>query len=77
MDVNELLQSLSNQSRQAAGGRSGDPKATPQSNGNLYVTRKEIQQLRRDLCELLNLLLNLHVTSEIDMEIPYMDIHLN
>ena len=77
MDVNELLQSLSSQVSQTAGGRSIDPKTAPQRNANSYVTKKEMQELRRDLCELLNLLLNLHVTSEIETEIPYMDIHLN
>ncbi len=77
MDVNELLHSLSSQTGQATGGRSGDSKTTPLSIGNSYVTRKEMLELRRSLCELLFLLLNLHVTSEIDSEIPYMDIHLN
>jgi hypothetical protein len=77
MDVNELLQSLSSQTGQAAGGRSGDPKTTSQSKADSYVTKKEMVELRQSLCELLFLLLNLHITSEIDMEIPYMDIHLN
>jgi hypothetical protein len=77
MDVNEQLHSLNSQTGQATGGRSGNSKTTPLSPAGSYVTRKEMLEFRQGFCEILFLLLNLHITKEIDMEIPYMDIHLN
>ncbi len=77
MDVNELIQSLSGEAGRAAAGPSGDTRIDPAKSGKTYVTRQEIMELRRDLCELLGLLLNLHVTSSLDVEVPYMDIYLN
>jgi hypothetical protein len=77
MDVNELLQSLSGETDQVATNRSGESKAAPSGYNNAYVTRQEILELRRNLCELLRLLLNLHVTSALETEVPYMDIYLN
>ncbi len=77
MDVNELLQSLSGKTDQVTNNRSGESKAAPSGHGNTYVTKQEILELRRNLCELLRLLLNLHVTSALEMEVPYMDIYLN
>jgi hypothetical protein len=77
MDVNEQLHSLNSQTGQATGGRSGYPKTTPLSSVDSFVTRKEMLEFRQGFCEILFSLLNLHITKEIDTEIPYMDIHLN
>lgn len=76
MDVNEQLHSLSSQTGQAIGRHSGNSQTTSVSIDS-HVTRKEMLEFRQGFCEILFLLLNLHVTKEIDTEIPYMDIHLN
>ncbi len=77
MDVNELRQSLRSEAGRAAAGPPGDARIDPARSAGTYVTRQEIMELRRNLCELLGLLLNLHVTSSLDAEVPYMDIYLN
>ena len=77
MDVYEQLHSLRSQTGQATGGRSDYSKTTPLSSNDSYVTRKEMLEFRQGFCEILFLLLNLHITKEIDVETPYMDIHLN
>ncbi len=77
MDVNELLQSLSGEADRTAAGPHSDTGIDSAGSTRTYVTRQEITELRRNLCELLGLLLNLHVTSSLDAEVPYMDIYLN
>ena len=79
MDVNEQLHSPDSQTGQATGGRSGHSKSTPLSSVDSYLTRKEMLEFRQGFCEILYLLLNLHITQEIDTatDIPYIDIHLN
>ena len=54
-------------------GSSGkSPKET-----DAYVTREELQELKRSLCELMRLFLESYVTYAIEFETPHLDIHLN
>ncbi len=42
-----------------------------------YVTRAEMQEFKRDICDLLRLFLESYVTCAIGLDGPYIDIHLN
>jgi hypothetical protein len=42
-----------------------------------YVTRAEMLEFKREVCDLLKLFLDFYVSNVVEIEGPYIDIHLN
>ena len=48
-----------------------------QKQSDAYVTRAEMQEFKRGICELMHLFLEFYLTTAIELDAPYIDVHLN